>query len=83
MPYHVGLEGKVQRGVTTSWRPGLSEATRALTDPGAPEKAGKIHVGDDHGQVTPSLSLFRCNPKVWQEYGGEQRMEIFSKVEQQ
>lgn len=53
MPYRVGLEENVQRSVTASQRPGLSEATRALTDPGAPEEAGKIHPGDGPCQVPP------------------------------
>lgn len=42
MPYHVGLEENVQRGITTSQRPGLSEAGGALTDPGAPEEVREI-----------------------------------------
>lgn len=32
----------MQRGVTTSQRPGLSKVGRALTDPGAPEEAEEI-----------------------------------------
>lgn len=45
----------MQGSVTVSRRPGLSQATRARIEPGAPEEAGKIHPGDGPCPVPPSF----------------------------